>query len=83
MHSPCHVEEILVLFRSVYIVYTLLGHISVYVVGKDEYDVLACKCIHSPSTTVYNFLRTLHLIAVKAVVFCRCKRVEGLDNMFS
>lgn len=30
--------------RSVYIVYTVLGDVSVYVVGKDEYDELACKC---------------------------------------
>nr|KJB68777.1 hypothetical protein B456_011G082800 [Gossypium raimondii] len=27
--------------RSVYIVYTVLGDVSVYVVGKDEYDELA------------------------------------------
>lgn len=31
--------------RSVYIVYTVLGDVSVYVVGKDEYDELACKCM--------------------------------------
>ena len=29
--------------RSVYIVYTVLGDVSVFVVGKDEYDELACK----------------------------------------
>jgi hypothetical protein len=29
--------------RSVYIVYTVLGDVSVYMVGKDEYDELACK----------------------------------------
>ena len=29
--------------RSVYIVYTILGDVSIYVVGKDEYDELACK----------------------------------------
>ena len=29
--------------RSVYIVYTVLGDVAVYVVGKDEYDELACK----------------------------------------
>ncbi|GJV34656.1 SNARE-like superfamily protein [Tanacetum coccineum] len=27
--------------RSVYIVYTVLGHVSIYLVGKDEYDELA------------------------------------------
>nr|KJB68775.1 hypothetical protein B456_011G082800 [Gossypium raimondii] len=35
-------EELLVAsHRSVYIVYTVLGDVSVYVVGKDEYDELA------------------------------------------
>ena len=29
-----------------YIVYTVLGDVSIYVVGKDEYDELACKYIH-------------------------------------
>jgi len=29
--------------RSVYIVYTVLGDIHIYLVGKDEYDELACK----------------------------------------
>ncbi|RWR72417.1 SNARE-like superfamily protein [Cinnamomum micranthum f. kanehirae] len=29
--------------KSVYIVYTVLGDVCVYVVGKDEYDELACK----------------------------------------
>lgn len=33
------------LIRSVYIVYTVLGDVSIYVVGKDEYDELACKYI--------------------------------------
>jgi len=28
--------------RSVYIVYTVLGDVSIYVVGKDQYDELAC-----------------------------------------
>ncbi|KAL4572125.1 hypothetical protein LXL04_018894 [Taraxacum kok-saghyz] len=27
--------------KSVYIVYTVLGHVSIYLVGKDEYDELA------------------------------------------
>lgn len=36
------INDITVL-RSVYIVYTVLGDVSVYVVGKDEYDELACK----------------------------------------
>lgn len=31
--------------RSVYIVYTVLGDVSIFVVGKDEYDELACKYI--------------------------------------
>lgn len=31
------------IIRSVYIVYTVLGDVSIYVVGKDEYDELACK----------------------------------------
>lgn len=31
------------MIRSVYIVYTVLGDVSIYVVGKDEYDELACK----------------------------------------
>ncbi|KAJ0786406.1 putative coatomer subunit zeta protein [Helianthus annuus] len=31
--------------KSVYIVYTVLGHVSIYLVGKDEYDELACKHI--------------------------------------
>ncbi|PPD87756.1 hypothetical protein GOBAR_DD15300 [Gossypium barbadense] len=36
-------EELLVAsHKSVYIVYTVLGDVSVYVVGKDEYDELAC-----------------------------------------
>lgn len=36
----------MVLFlRSVYIVYTVLGDVSIFVVGKDEYDELACKHI--------------------------------------
>lgn len=31
-----------------YIVYTVLGDVSIYVVGKDEYDELACKyCLGS------------------------------------
>lgn len=30
-------------FRSVYIVYTMIGDVCVYVVGKDEYDELACE----------------------------------------
>ncbi|KAG8481958.1 hypothetical protein CXB51_026744 [Gossypium anomalum] len=35
-------EELLVAsHKSVYIVYTVLGDVSVYVVGKDEYDELA------------------------------------------
>ncbi|RAL41351.1 unnamed protein product [Cuscuta campestris] len=35
-------EELLVAcHKSVYIVYTLLGDVSIYVVGKDEYDELA------------------------------------------
>ncbi|GFQ04606.1 hypothetical protein PHJA_002604500, partial [Phtheirospermum japonicum] len=32
---------IVLLYRSVYIVYTVLGDVSVFVVGKDEYDELA------------------------------------------
>lgn len=31
--------------RSVYIVYTVLGDVSIFVAGKDEYDELACKYI--------------------------------------
>ncbi|KAI3806700.1 hypothetical protein L1987_22614 [Smallanthus sonchifolius] len=35
-------EELLVAcHKSVYIVYTVLGHVSIYLVGKDEYDELA------------------------------------------
>ncbi|CAB4272794.1 unnamed protein product [Prunus armeniaca] len=35
-------EELLVAcHKSVYIVYTVLGDVSIYVVGKDEYDELA------------------------------------------
>ncbi|XP_058780435.1 uncharacterized protein LOC131654083 [Vicia villosa] len=35
-------EELLVAcHKSVYIVYTILGDVSIYVVGKDEYDELA------------------------------------------
>ncbi|KAJ8420500.1 hypothetical protein Cgig2_019164 [Carnegiea gigantea] len=34
--------------RSVYIVYTVLGDIHIYLVGKDEYDELACKHSHFP-----------------------------------
>lgn len=33
---------LLIFIRSVYIVYTILGDVSIYVVGKDEYDELAC-----------------------------------------
>jgi hypothetical protein len=29
--------------RSVFVVYTAIGDISIFVVGKDEYDELACK----------------------------------------
>lgn len=35
---------IFLICRSVYIVYTILGDVCIYVVGKDEYDELACKC---------------------------------------
>ncbi|KAK6127934.1 hypothetical protein DH2020_038311 [Rehmannia glutinosa] len=39
-------EELLVAnHKSVYIVYTVLGDVSIFVVGKDEYDELACKCL--------------------------------------
>lgn len=31
--------------RSVYVVYTVLGDVSIFVVGKDEYDELACKYV--------------------------------------
>lgn len=31
--------------RSVYIVYTMLGDLCIYVVGKDEYEELACKYV--------------------------------------
>lgn len=31
------------LFRSVFVVYTILGDVCIYVVGKDEYDELACE----------------------------------------
>ncbi|KAL8232644.1 hypothetical protein R6Q57_002422 [Mikania cordata] len=35
-------EELLVAcHKSVYVVYTVLGHVSIYLVGKDEYDELA------------------------------------------
>ncbi|KAL4558997.1 hypothetical protein LXL04_031127 [Taraxacum kok-saghyz] len=35
-------EELLVAcHKSVYIMYTVLGHVSIYLVGKDEYDELA------------------------------------------
>ncbi|KAD6119553.1 hypothetical protein E3N88_10824 [Mikania micrantha] len=35
-------EELLIAcHKSVYIVYTVLGHVSIYLVGKDEYDELA------------------------------------------
>ncbi|KAG5602059.1 hypothetical protein H5410_033429 [Solanum commersonii] len=37
-------EELLVAcHKSVYIVYTKLGDVSIYVVGKDEYDELSCR----------------------------------------
>ena len=43
-HSILNATLVLnVTFRSVYIVYTVLGDVCVYVVGKDEYDELACK----------------------------------------
>lgn len=28
-----------------YVVYTVLGDVSIYVVGKDEYDELACEYV--------------------------------------
>lgn len=43
-HMEFSLLNVLSLFyRSVYIVYTVLGDVSVFVVGKDEYDELACK----------------------------------------
>ncbi|MED6120483.1 hypothetical protein PIB30_021350 [Stylosanthes scabra] len=36
-----NVEGNILIERSVYIVYTVLGDVSIYVVGKDEYDELA------------------------------------------
>ncbi|RRT67529.1 hypothetical protein BHE74_00011019, partial [Ensete ventricosum] len=35
------------LFRSVFVVYTILGDVCIYVVGKDEYDELACEYANS------------------------------------
>lgn len=32
--------------RSVYVVYTVLGDVSIFLVGKDEYDELACEYIY-------------------------------------
>ncbi|XP_038693116.1 uncharacterized protein LOC119991018 isoform X3 [Tripterygium wilfordii] len=35
-------HKIFSLLRSVYIVYTVLGDVGIFVVGKDGYDELAC-----------------------------------------
>lgn len=39
----CIISNYPIMYRSVYIVYTVLGDVSIFVVGKDEYDELACK----------------------------------------
>ena len=35
----------LILIRLVYVIYTVIGDVCLYVVGKDEYNELACKYI--------------------------------------
>lgn len=45
--------------RSVYVVYTVLGDVSVFLVGKDEYDELACEYI-------------LYLFCSCDYLFCSC-----------
>ncbi|KAG6474136.1 hypothetical protein ZIOFF_068060 [Zingiber officinale] len=40
--------------KSVYIVYTMLGDVSIFIVGKDEYDELTC-CFYFFDTIVLFF----------------------------
>ncbi|KAE9449410.1 hypothetical protein C3L33_18695, partial [Rhododendron williamsianum] len=53
-------EELLVAcHKSVYVVYTVLGDVSIFLVGKDEYDELACEYI-------------LYLFCSCDYLFCSC-----------
>ncbi|XP_038693118.1 uncharacterized protein LOC119991018 isoform X5 [Tripterygium wilfordii] len=42
-------HKIFSLLRSVYIVYTVLGDVGIFVVGKDGYDELACDFFFMPA----------------------------------
>ncbi|KAG5392308.1 hypothetical protein IGI04_022271 [Brassica rapa subsp. trilocularis] len=68
-------EELLVAcHKSVYIVYTMLGDVSIFLVGKDEYDELACKPLSFSlsfcSSADKRFIQSLlNLLAVAEAIF--------------
>ncbi|ONM11688.1 SNARE-like superfamily protein [Zea mays] len=47
--------------KSVSIVYTTVGDVCLYIVGKDEYDELACESQFSDSLWSYSISNVCHL----------------------
>lgn len=41
-------EKLNGLHKSIHITYTILRDVSIYVVGKDEYDGISCMCVTYP-----------------------------------
>lgn len=56
-------------FRSVYIVYTMIGDVCVYVVGKDEYDELACENYTNCYFILFYFSNNLFNILLPILLF--------------
>ena len=66
--------------RSVYIVYTMLGDVCIYVVGKDEYDELACKCLSAEligSNQILESARILCFYLLSSGRGCVCDNSSG------
>ncbi|MCO5572996.1 hypothetical protein L7F22_026758 [Adiantum nelumboides] len=82
--SGAHNEELFVAsHKSVYVVYTAIGDVSIFVVGKDEYDELACSAksgglatYHSSPTDFNAFQLVSHIQCVHSILLriARTKR---------
>ncbi|XP_057724602.1 uncharacterized protein LOC130940486 isoform X1 [Arachis stenosperma] len=77
-------EELLVAcHKSVYIVYTVLGDVSIYVVGKDEYDELACmypvNCILCLMMICSHVLKLKHWLGgPRFITFCSFEMIKEI-----